>query len=360
MDPVLDELGQVAAGLTYAAPRVPWACALSGDLVTGPEPGYWPRQAREPVRFADAVAALAAQDVSVFVEIGPDGTLSALGPAALGEDRGAEFVPLLRPGHPALLTLTAALGRAHVHGAAVDWAAVLPRGQKVPLPTYAFRRRRYWPRPVPAPAGDIAAVGLGAVGHPLLGAAVELAGGEGYMFTGRLSLRTQPWLADHAVAGTVLLPGTAFVEMAVQAGNAAGCGRIGELALEAPLVLPADGAVRIQVVVDGPDESGHRAVRVYTRPGEAGGEGVWTRHASGLLTPGDAAGAVPGRSGAGRSGAGRAELAVWPPPGAEPGRGGRPVRGTGGGRVRVRAVLPRAAGRVAPRARCLRRGGAAG
>ena len=154
MDPVLDELGQVAAGLEFTAPRVPWACAVTGDLVTGPEPGYWPRQAREPVRFADAVAALAAQDVSVFVEIGPDGTLSALGPAVLGEDAGAVFVPLLRSGQPAPAALTTALARAHVHGIAVDWAAVLGAGRQVDLPTYAFARQRYWPQPAAVPASS--------------------------------------------------------------------------------------------------------------------------------------------------------------------------------------------------------------
>ena len=220
MDPVLDELGQAAARLTYASPRVPWACALTGDLVTGPGPGYWPRQAREPVRFAGAVAALAGQEISVFVEIGPDGTLSALGPGALGEDAGAVFIPVLRPGQPALGTVAAALGRAHVHGVVVDWAAVLPRGRRVPLPTYAFQHQRYWPPP-PPPGQAAGAVPAGPeAGHPLLAAGVELAGGQGHLLAGRLSLRSHPWLADHAVAGTVLLPGTAFVEMAIKAGDA--------------------------------------------------------------------------------------------------------------------------------------------
>src|ERR1017187_6661040 len=82
MDPVLAGLGEVAAGLEYRVPRVPWACGLTGELVAGCEAGYWVRQTREPVRFADAVAALAGQEISVFIEIGPDGTPSALGPAA--------------------------------------------------------------------------------------------------------------------------------------------------------------------------------------------------------------------------------------------------------------------------------------
>jgi acyl transferase domain-containing protein/acyl carrier protein len=153
MEAVLDELSQAAAGLHYASPQVPWACALSGDLVTELEPGYWPRQAREPVRFADAVTALAAQEISVFIEIGPDGTLSALGPAVLpgGGDEDADFIPVLRPGQAASAAVLAALARAHVRGAEVDWAAVLPAGRRTELPTYAFQRQRYWPQLSPGP-----------------------------------------------------------------------------------------------------------------------------------------------------------------------------------------------------------------
>ncbi|HEY7143819.1 MAG TPA: SDR family NAD(P)-dependent oxidoreductase, partial [Streptosporangiaceae bacterium] len=157
MDPVLAELGQAAADLPQARPRVPWASGVSGALLPGCPPGYWVRQAREPVRFADAVAALVAEGVSVFLEIGPDGTLSALGPAALPEGSGAAFVPVLRPDMPAAAAVLAALARAHVQGAAMDWAAVLGGRRRVELPTYAFQRQRFWPRvrPVlPVAGGD--------------------------------------------------------------------------------------------------------------------------------------------------------------------------------------------------------------
>ena len=127
------------------------------------------------------------------------------------------------------------------------------------------------------------------------------------MFTGRLSVRSQPWLADHAVGGTVLLPGTAFVELAIRAGDQAGCGRVEELTLAAPLVLPADGAVQLQVVVGSPDEWGRRPLEVHARPEDAAAEGRWTRHASGLLAP--VAPADAGLAG---------EFAVWPPEGAVP------------------------------------------
>ena len=331
MDPVLDQLGQAAAGLAHQVPQLAWASGLTGQLAEECEPGYWVRQAREPVRFADAVGALAAAGVRVFIEIGPDATLSALGPAALpapaaaghgrhGGDGGqdgdggqpeAVFIPVLRPGMAAGQAVLAALGRAHVHGVSVDWAAVLGGGQAVELPTYAFQHQRYWPRPRPG-RGDVVAAGLGAVGHPLLGAAVEVAGGDQLVVTGRVSLRLQPWLADHMVAGSVLLPGTAFAELAVRAGDAAGCGQVAELTLEAPLLLPPQGAVQVQVVVGGAGAGGQRPVEVFGRAAGAGmaGEGPWTRHAQGILAP--AGQASP------ETRAGAAELAAWPPPGAAP------------------------------------------
>ena len=276
MDPVLAELGQVAAGLAHAAPRVPWAGALAGELVAGPGPGYWVAQARRPVRFADAVAALAAGGVSVFWSWAPDGTLlPALGPAALPEGEGV-FVPLLRADQPGPAGGAGRAGPGARAWRRVDWAAVLAAGQRVDLPTYAFQRERYWPRAAVAGAGDVTAAGLAAVGHPLLGAAVELAGGGGLLLTGRLSVRSQPWLADHAVAGSVLLPGTAFVEMAVQAADAAGCGRVAELTLAAPLVLPADSAVQLQVVVGNRTRTDSGPSRCTPRPVDAGGQVPWT------------------------------------------------------------------------------------
>ncbi|HWN33051.1 MAG TPA: type I polyketide synthase, partial [Pseudonocardia sp.] len=137
MDPVLAELAEVAAGLAHLAPTVTWAGALTGQLLTEAGPGYWTEQARRPVRFADTVTTLAAEGVSVFLEIGPDSTLSVLGLAALagpattdGPDAasGADFIPVLRPRTPAPESVLSAFARTHVLGVAVDWAAVLPAG----------------------------------------------------------------------------------------------------------------------------------------------------------------------------------------------------------------------------------------
>ncbi|WP_462167133.1 SDR family NAD(P)-dependent oxidoreductase, partial [Frankia sp. AiPs1] len=158
-------------------------------------------------------------------------------------------------------------------------------------------------------ATDVAAAGLDTADHPLLGAAVTVANSDSLLVTGRLSLAEHPWLADHAVAGTVLLPGAAFVELAVHVGSQVGCGRVEDLTIAAPLVLPVSGAVRIQVTVDPADDSGRRAVSFFSHPDAAGaGAGAadraWRRHASGLL-------AVDTRTPSIDTGA-------WPPAGAEP------------------------------------------
>ncbi|HEX6521442.1 MAG TPA: SDR family NAD(P)-dependent oxidoreductase, partial [Streptosporangiaceae bacterium] len=304
MEPVLSRLGTVAARLRFTPPQVPWACALTGELLAGCDAGYWVRQVREPVRFSDAVSALAGQEISVFVEIGPDGTLSALGQAILDDSAGTEpvFIPVQRRGQPGPASVLAALARIHVAGLAVDWAAVLGRRRQVELPTSAFARERYWPRPAAAP-GDATAAGVVAVGHPLLTIAVELATGEGYLLTGRLSAQQLPWLAEHVMAGATVVPAAALVEMVVRAGDPAGCGRIDELDLDTPLVLGDDNAAQIQVKVGAQDEDGRRAVEVHARAGD----GAWTRHASGMLAP--AAPPAPGLT---------EELAVWPPDGATP------------------------------------------
>ncbi|MBE8517270.1 SDR family NAD(P)-dependent oxidoreductase [Amycolatopsis sp. H6(2020)] len=300
MDSMLDDFAAVARRLTYHPAERAVVSTVTGQ-VAGPElstPDYWVRQVRASVRFADAVATLAGQGVRTFLEAGPDAVLSAMAADCLGEDVVA--VPLLRRDRPEERTFATALAGLWVRGVPVDLAAAFTGARRVPLPTYAFQHRRYWPE-VSAVAGDVGAAGLTDAAHPLLAATLPLAGGAGVVLTGRLSLATQPWLADHAVLGTVLLPGTAFVELAIRAGDQAGCPVVEELTLAAPLVLRERDAVAIQVSVGGPDDDGRRELTIHSR---LEGRDDWTAHAAGVLAP--AAATQP------------ATLAEWPPAGAEP------------------------------------------
>ncbi|MCF3172495.1 SDR family NAD(P)-dependent oxidoreductase [Streptomyces sioyaensis] len=304
MEPMLDEFRTVAESVAYAEPRIPVVSNLTGELATPQEltsPAYWVRHVREAVRFADGISWLAEQGVTRFLEIGPDGTLTAMAQACLDGDR--TLIPALRKDRSETHALMAAVGALHTSGAGLDWSALFPGARRVELPTYAFQRRRYWWDAV-AGVGDLDAVGLRAAGHPLLGAAVTVAGSESVVFTGRLSLATHEWLAGHAVLGRVILPATAYLDLAVSAGDRTGCDHLAELTLEAPLVLPEQGAVQLQVAVSAPDDTGSRSFTVHSRPVEADDAAPWARHAQGTLatTPPNEPESV----------------GSWPPEGAEP------------------------------------------
>ncbi|MFJ2418365.1 SDR family NAD(P)-dependent oxidoreductase [Streptomyces brevispora] len=310
MAPMLDDFRQIARILSYAAPKLPVVSALTGRLATAEEltdPEYWVRHICEPVRFHDAVASLTDRGVATFLELGPDPVLSAMGRASA--DPAAVFTPLLRRGHDEPSTVLSALSVAHTRGTRVDWHAFFAGAgaHRVELPTYAFQRERFW-LSAPAAAQDAAALGQMAADHPLLGAVVGLADTGGAVLTGRVSLRSHPWLADHVIAGHVLLPGTAFVDLAVRAGEQTGCERLDELVMAAPLILPTTGGVALQIVVDAPDATGRRAVAFYSRDEDAPADAPWTRHATGRLAPRDPAGRQTTDFASG----------TWPPPGAEP------------------------------------------
>ncbi|XVV07832.1 SDR family NAD(P)-dependent oxidoreductase [Actinosynnema sp. CA-248983] len=290
MEPMLAELRAVAEGITHHEPAIPLISTVTGRPFT-PTPDYWPRQVREAVRFADAVDALAG--TTTFVEIGPDAVLSALVPDTA--------IPLTRAKRDERRTAAEAFGRLFAAGSTVDGAAFFPSAGTVELPTYAFQRRSYWLRP--AGGGDVGAAGLTSAAHPLLGAVLGVTDTDRLVLTGRLSPTAQPWLADHAVADSVLLPGTAFLELAAQAARHTDCAVVEEMTLQAPLAL-GQRPVNLQVWIGRPDEHGRREFGVYSQPADHAPGEEWTSHASGVLTPDETP--VP------------APVADWPPAGAEP------------------------------------------
>ncbi|WSE26433.1 type I polyketide synthase [Amycolatopsis rhabdoformis] len=276
MEPMLAEFGAVAAKVRYSAPTIPVISTAGGDLSTA---DYWVRQVREAVRFADAVHAALADGVTTFVEVGPSAVLTAMGQSCLDGER-ATFVPVLRKDRPEAESAATAVATLFTVGAEVDFEAFFAGAHRVELPTYAFQRKRYWlENPTGARVRGVAEVGQREAGHPLLGAVVVAADSGGVVLTGRLSLSAQPWLADHAVQGAALFPGTAFVELAVRAGDEVGCARLDELTLAAPLILPADGSVRLQVTVGAEVEDGTRSLGIYSQADDD-----WVQHGSGRLS----------------------------------------------------------------------------
>ncbi|MFD7506106.1 SDR family NAD(P)-dependent oxidoreductase [Streptomyces sp. NPDC059850] len=292
------ELLEVLAPVRPRAAHIPFYSTVTGDLMdtTGLDAGYWYRNLRQTVEFDRVIGLLTERGMDVFIEASPHPVLApSMEHTAIGT---------LRRDDGGLDRFLTVLAQAHTHGVAVGWEKVFAGSgaRQVELPTYPFQHRRYWLTDQVAGA-DAASMGLGPLGHPLLGAMVTLADSDEVVLTGRLSTGTQPWLADHVIDGSVLFPGTGFVELAVRAGDEVGCGRIEELTLHEPLVLTERGGVAVQVVFGTPDEAGRRAVTVYSR-GQDAIDLPWNRHATGLLTA-----ATP---------AGGSGLTAWPPPGAEP------------------------------------------
>ncbi|BFO16901.1 hypothetical protein SHKM778_32890 [Streptomyces sp. KM77-8] len=287
MEPMLDDFRAVTAKLQYSEPVIPIVSTLTGAPVGRGEladPEYWVRHVREPVRFADAVKALEAEGVTTYLEMGPDAVLTAMAQHSVESD-ATLLTAALRRGRSEVTTLLGALAQLHVTGATPDWAALYAGtgARRVELPTYAFQRRTYWLQGATEAATALADTGIGSSGHALLGAAVALADSAGVVLTGRLSLASQPWLADHAVGGTVLFPGTGMVELAIAAGDRVGCERLEELTLQAPLVIPERGGVQVQVSVGTPDETGSRPVGIHSRT--EGEDEPWVRHGVGLISP---------------------------------------------------------------------------
>ncbi|MGW4772993.1 SDR family NAD(P)-dependent oxidoreductase, partial [Nocardia sp. NPDC004278] len=292
MDAMLAEFESVARDVTYHRPQTPLVSNLSGRIAGDEvlEPAYWVQQVRATVQFARGVDTLVASGVRRFLEIGPDAVLTAMTRQCLPEDIEAQSLVVAgaRRGRAEVEQFVQCLAHAYTVGVDVDWRAFFAGRSvsRVSLPTYAFQRRRYWLAPAAGRAG-VESVGLGAVEHPLLGAVVSVPESGGVLLTGRLSVATQPWLADHAVAGSVLLPGTGFVELALRAGAVTGCPVIEELTLQAPLLLPAAGGVQIHVVVGGPEhESPQRPISIYSRA-EHDRDEQWVLNAWGLLTTRD-------------------------------------------------------------------------
>ncbi|MFE4600435.1 SDR family NAD(P)-dependent oxidoreductase [Kitasatospora indigofera] len=261
MDPVLEELGKVAEGLSFGEPVIPVVSTVAGRPVEMGEPGYWVRQVREPVRFADAMEWLTGQGVTGLVEVGPHPSLVANG--------------LMRRDGDSAERLFAGLGRLWADGA-VSWTP--PVGELgARVPSYPFQHQHYWLRPTTPSEG------LDTPDHPLLRSLVKLPDGQGVVLTGRLSASVHPWLAEHTVLGSTLLPAMAFVEMALHAGEHTASPVLSELVLEAPLVLSERDDVHVQVTVGAPDDTGRRPVTVHSRTSAEPDE--WTRHATGVLGP---------------------------------------------------------------------------
>ncbi|OBG59797.1 type I polyketide synthase [Mycobacterium sp. E3339] len=305
VDAIRAALAETLAGIEPRSCPVALFSTVTGDLLdtAGLDADYWYRSIRQTVQFERAVRRAGEAGYGAFVECSPHPVLLAAVEDTLTDGgHDAVVIPSLGRDDGSLQRFWLSAGQAHVAGVPVDWRAALAGlgGRRVDLPTYGFVRQRFWLPGGSTGTGDVATLGLAGARHALLGAVVARPDSGGVVLTGRLSTAAQPWLADHAVGGTVLFPGAGFVELAIRAGDEVGAAVLEELTVSAPLLLPAAEGVQVQVVVGAAAESGRRELSVYS----ADASSEWVLHAQGVL--------------GGAAAAPAADLSVWPPAGATP------------------------------------------
>ena len=305
MEPMIDDFSALLAEVSPDEPRIDLVSNVTGQLAGSGygSVAYWVEHVRRSVRFVDGVRLAESLGAGVFLEVGPGAALTAAVQKSLATEQPVPVVTMPKD-RPEIESLLRAAGQLFTSGVNVEWPAMFAGlgARRVELPTYAFQRRRFWLPTESVGSKDIGGVGLAGAEHALLGAVVDRPDSGGVVLTGRLSTATQPWLADHAVSGMVLLPGAAFVELVLRAGDEVGCSVIEELTLSAPLLMPAAGGVQVQVVVDAADDTGSRPAAVYSRGLQPGSE--WILHAQGAVNT--------------RAVEPIADLSVWPPVGAVP------------------------------------------
>ncbi|OBG29797.1 type I polyketide synthase [Mycobacterium sp. 852002-51057_SCH5723018] len=287
LEPVLGEFESYAARLQFAMPTLPLVCNRTGAVLTAETPldaQYWRRHSRQPVQFAESVRTVAALGCSVLMEIGPQPVLTGAAVQVWPEHLAApRAIVSLRKGVGDRRQIAEALAAAYVSGHRPKFAAKhrQPR-RRLELPTYPFQHRRFWPK-----ASGVSGIdGQGAAVSGILGSGKDLASGDS-VYTSRLSVKSQPWLSDHVIYGTVVVPGATYAAMALAAVGTPG--RVQDVFFYEPIILGEKASREVQLTLhpldDGPQDGVGWSFRVHSRPyGVRDAE--WSLNADGTLVTG--------------------------------------------------------------------------
>ena len=290
MDSMLDEFRAAAEEIEYAAPKIPIASNLTGEILTGkvPDAEYWCQHIRQAVRFAEGMQLLADSEIDIMLEAGPAPILLGMGRRVLAESKAA-WLPSLRKGQEDLQVMLGSLADLYLAGVKVDLSRLGRRSNRsLSLPTYPFERTSHWyDEKLGGARTTSAARGLRI--HPLLGSHVPTAQ-EGELFENRLSDRDPKYLADHVVQGSVVVPAAAFVELGLAAAKqlfGEGSHAVEDLSIQHAMFVPEGMSRTVQVSLS-PELGGTSTFHVHSMlAGEDTAAQEWTMHATGVVRHGD-------------------------------------------------------------------------
>ncbi|MFC1975071.1 type I polyketide synthase [Chloroflexota bacterium] len=301
MEPILDTFEQRASEVKYQEPRISLVSTVSGFVVGQEitEVGYWRRQLRQTVRFAQAMESLDEQGCELFVEVGPSPTLLGLGRRYLQEKKQPrEWLPSLRKGREDWQQMLDSLAELYVHGLEINWSAFeqdyAEGRQRVVLPTYPYQRERYWiegaqPTHPPAMIEHQKQAKL----HPLLGKRLRSPAMQEIVFESQVSQEIQGYITDHRVFGTVVLPAAAYLEMAIAAAEETygqGNYALEDVVIQEALIIPENEIRTVQLILT-PQESDTASFKIFSvsEDEKHSNHSTWTIHVTGKLRTGQTA-----------------------------------------------------------------------
>jgi acyl transferase domain-containing protein len=292
MEPALPELNRLAAEMRPSPPSVPVISTVTGQALTGDEgPGHWTAQARQTVRFADALRTVAESDCTAIIEVGPHPALAQqIREAFAGAD--VTVVPTLDRDRRDVHHLLTAAGALFTCGAAIDLPRLYqgaPYRRTSAAPQYPFRKDRYWWGDEPA-----AAVRQPAEAPPRTGQAANPAAPavpaprpESTVHDHQLAAAA-PW-SDHRVHGATVFPATGYLDLAVralaEAGDGPGPVALSDVEFTRPLVLPPGRTTVARLTLTGPDAGGDRRFTVSGNSTGTGDGAGWAGHCQGVIGP---------------------------------------------------------------------------
>ena len=294
MNPMLPAFEQIAASIKYASPSIPLISNLSGAMATTDEitkASYWVRHARNAVRFSDSMQTVRERGCQVFLELGPSPTLLGMGAKCLPEGFGT-WLPSLRKGRNDWDQMLESLAAVYVRGAEVDWREFDRDYQRhsVILPTYPFQRKRYWidALKVPAPKANNSSEGISGktLAHPLLRRRIESPFIKDVLIESHLSSAALPWLKDHQAFEKIVLPATAYLEMALAAAKEAfgpGTFAITDMDIREAMIIDDAAALKVQIVIASKEGNEASFQLASQTSDESNGALGWKIHAAGKI-----------------------------------------------------------------------------